>query len=62
MAKTYCSDIAMEVTTEAVQVLGGYGYCREYHVKRMMRDTKVLQIYEGTNEIQKILIARSVLN
>jgi alkylation response protein AidB-like acyl-CoA dehydrogenase len=61
IAKTYCSDIAMEVTTEAVQVLGGYGYCREYHVERMMRDAKVLQIYEGTNEIQKILIARSVL-
>jgi alkylation response protein AidB-like acyl-CoA dehydrogenase len=60
IAKTYCSDMAMEVTTEAVQVLGGYGYCREYQVERMMRDAKVLQIYEGTNEIQKILIARSM--
>ena len=61
IAKTYCSDMAMEVTTEAVQVLGGYGYCREYQVERMMRDAKVLQIYEGTNEIQRILIARSIL-
>ncbi|MGF7185624.1 acyl-CoA dehydrogenase [Desulfitispora alkaliphila] len=56
MAKLFASDVAMEVTTEAVQVLGGYGYCREYPVERMMRDAKITQIYEGTNEIQKLVI------
>ena len=53
MAKLFASDTAMEVTVEAVQVLGGYGYVTEYPVERMMRDAKITQIYEGTNEIQR---------
>jgi len=61
MAKLYCSDVAMEVTTEAVQILGGYGYITEYPVERMMRDAKITQIYEGTNEIQRLVIAREML-
>ncbi|MDQ3072414.1 MAG: acyl-CoA dehydrogenase [Bacteroidota bacterium] len=61
MAKVYSSETAMWVTTEAVQVHGGYGYVREYHVERMMRDAKITQIYEGTSEIQRIVIARGVL-
>ena len=61
MAKLFCSDVAMEVTTEAVQVLGGYGYVKEYPVERMMRDAKITQIYEGTNEIQRLVIAREML-
>jgi len=61
MAKLYCSDVAMEVTTDAVQVLGGYGYIKEYPVERMMRDAKITQIYEGTSEIQRIVIAREML-
>jgi alkylation response protein AidB-like acyl-CoA dehydrogenase len=61
MAKFYCSDVAMEVTTEAVQVLGGYGYIKEYPVERMMRDAKITQLYEGTNEIQRIVVAREML-
>ncbi len=60
MAKLMCSDVAMEVTVEAVQVLGGYGYVKEYPVERMMRDAKITQIYEGTNEIQRVVIARSL--
>jgi acyl-CoA dehydrogenase len=59
MAKVFCSDTAMSVTVEAVQVLGGYGYVKEYPVERMMRDAKITQIYEGTNEIQRLVIARS---
>lgn len=62
MAKLYASQIAMEVTIEAVQIHGGYGYVKEYHVERMMRDAKITQIYEGTSEIQKIVIARGILN
>jgi alkylation response protein AidB-like acyl-CoA dehydrogenase len=58
MAKLFASDAAMDVTVEAVQVLGGYGYVTEYPVERMMRDAKVTQIYEGTNEIQRVVIAR----
>ncbi len=61
MAKQYCADIAMEVTTEAVQIHGGYGYVKEYHVERLMREAKLTQIYEGTSEIQKIIISRSLL-
>jgi alkylation response protein AidB-like acyl-CoA dehydrogenase len=61
MAKLYCSDVAMEVTTEAVQILGGYGYIKEYPVERMMRDAKITQIYEGTNEIQRLVIGREML-
>jgi alkylation response protein AidB-like acyl-CoA dehydrogenase len=60
-AKLYCSDIAMEVTTDAVQVLGGYGYISEYPVERMMRDAKITQLYEGTNEIQRLVIAREMV-
>jgi alkylation response protein AidB-like acyl-CoA dehydrogenase len=61
MAKLFCGDTAMEVTTEAVQVLGGYGYMKEYPVERMMRDAKITQIYEGTNEIQRLVIAREMV-
>ena len=60
MAKQYAADIAMEVTTEAVQIHGGYGYVKEYHVERLMREAKLTQIYEGTSEIQKIIISRSI--
>jgi alkylation response protein AidB-like acyl-CoA dehydrogenase len=61
MTKLFCSDVAMSVTTDAVQVLGGYGYMQEYPVERMMRDAKVTQIYEGTNQIQRVVIARELL-
>lgn len=61
MAKLFCTDTAMWVTTEAVQILGGYGYMKEYPVERMMRDAKITQIYEGTNEIQRLVIAREML-
>ena len=57
-AKCFASDAAMEVTTDAVQLLGGYGYTRDYPVERMMRDAKITQIYEGTNQIQRIVMAR----
>jgi alkylation response protein AidB-like acyl-CoA dehydrogenase len=62
MAKVYSSEAAGWVANEAVQVHGGYGYVREYHVERMMRDAKITQIYEGTSEIQRLVIARSVLD
>jgi alkylation response protein AidB-like acyl-CoA dehydrogenase len=61
MTKLYCTDVAMEVTTDAVQILGGYGYMQEYPVERMMRDAKITQIYEGTNQIQRLVIAREML-
>ncbi|MBX5465665.1 MAG: acyl-CoA dehydrogenase family protein [Clostridia bacterium] len=61
MAKTYASDVAMRVTTDAVQIFGGYGYIADYPVERMMRDAKITQIYEGTNQIQRLVIARSYL-
>ena len=61
IAKAHASDTAMQVTTDAVQILGGYGYIREYGVERMMRDAKITQIYEGTNQIQRVVIARQVL-
>ncbi len=61
MAKLYAAEMAMRVTIEAVQIHGGYGFVKEYHVERMMRDAKITQIYEGTSEIQKIVISRSVL-
>ncbi len=61
MAKLYAAEMAMRTTVEAVQIHGGYGYVKEYHVERMMRDAKITQIYEGTSEIQKIVISRSVL-
>ncbi len=60
MAKLFCSDTAMAVTVEAVQILGGYGYVKEYPVERMLRDAKITQIYEGTNEIQRLVIARTL--
>ena len=60
-AKCFASDVAMEVTTDAVQVLGGYGYVRDYPVERMMRDAKITQIYEGTNQIQRLVAARQLL-
>lgn len=62
MAKQYCADIAMEVTTQAVQIHGGYGYVKEYHVERLMREAKLTQIYEGTSEVQKIVISRAIIN
>lgn len=61
MAKVFSSETAMWVTTEAVQVHGGYGYVKEYHVERLMRDAKITQIYEGTSEVQRIVISRSIL-
>jgi hypothetical protein len=61
MAKVFASKTAMDVTTEAVQVYGGNGYVKEYHVERLMRDAKITQIYEGTSEIQKIVISRAIL-
>ncbi|MBA3844161.1 MAG: acyl-CoA dehydrogenase family protein [Actinobacteria bacterium] len=61
LAKLACTDAAMSVTTEAMQVLGGYGYIQEYPVERMLRDAKITQIYEGTNEIQRLVIAREML-
>jgi len=61
MAKLYAADMAMQVTVEAVQIHGGYGFVKEYHVERLMRDAKITQIYEGTSEIQKIVISRSIL-
>ncbi|MFM8999048.1 MAG: acyl-CoA dehydrogenase family protein [Actinomycetota bacterium] len=61
VAKCFAGDAAMEVTTDAVQILGGYGYIRDYPVERFMRDAKVTQIYEGTNQIQRVVIAREIL-
>lgn len=61
MAKLYSSEVAMKTTVEAVQVHGGYGYVKEYHVERLMRDAKITQIYEGTSEVQRVVISRSVL-
>ncbi len=62
MAKLFASDVAMRHTVEAVQIHGGYGYVKEYHVERLMRDAKITQIYEGTSEVQRIVISRSILN
>jgi acyl-CoA dehydrogenase len=62
IAKCYASDMAMEVTIDAVQVLGGYGYIKEYPVEKLMRDAKAFQIYMGTNEIQRHLIAQDLLH
>jgi alkylation response protein AidB-like acyl-CoA dehydrogenase len=61
MAKLFASEVAMKTTVEAVQVHGGYGYVKEYHVERLMRDAKITQIYEGTSEIQRVVIARDIL-
>jgi alkylation response protein AidB-like acyl-CoA dehydrogenase len=62
MAKLYASTAAMKHTVEAVQIHGGYGFVKEYHVERLMRDAKITQIYEGTSEVQKIVISRGVLS
>lgn len=61
MSKAFASDVAMEVTTDAVQLFGGYGYMRDYPIEKMMRDAKITQIYEGTNQVQRIVIARALL-
>jgi alkylation response protein AidB-like acyl-CoA dehydrogenase len=61
MAKVYASETAMWTATEAVQIHGGYGFVKEYHVERLMRDAKITQIYEGTSEVQRIVIGRSIL-
>src|SRR5690606_6733313 len=61
MAKLFASETAMNVTIEAVQIHGGHGYVKEYHVERLMRDAKITQIYEGTSEIQRIVISRELL-
>lgn len=61
MAKYYAGDVAMKVTTDAVQVFGGYGYMRDYPVEKYMRDAKIMQIYEGTNQIQRLVVAREIL-
>jgi len=61
MAKFYGSDVAMKVTTEALQILGGYGYMKDYPMEKLMRDAKLLQIYEGTNEIQRLIVSREVI-
>ena len=61
MAKVFASETAMRTTVEAVQIHGGYGYVKEYHVERLMRDAKITQIYEGTNQIQRIVMARQLL-
>jgi alkylation response protein AidB-like acyl-CoA dehydrogenase len=61
MAKCFAADTAMKVTTDAVQIFGGYGYTREFPVERYMRDAKIMQIYEGTNQIQRLVIAKELL-
>jgi alkylation response protein AidB-like acyl-CoA dehydrogenase len=62
MAKLFSSETAMMVTTEAIQVLGGYGYIKEYDVERFFRDAKILEIGEGTSEVQRMIIARELIN
>jgi alkylation response protein AidB-like acyl-CoA dehydrogenase len=62
MAKMYASDVAMKASIEGVQILGGYGYCNEYPMERHMRDAKICQIYEGTNEIMRLVVAKNLLN
>ncbi|MBN1894599.1 acyl-CoA dehydrogenase, partial [bacterium] len=61
MCKLFASDVAMDVTTEAVQIFGGYGYMKEYPVEKLMRDAKITQIYEGTNEIQRSVIGKALI-
>ena len=61
MAKCFASDVAMQVTTDAVQLLGGYGYTKDFPVERFMRDAKITQIYEGTNQMQRVVIAKRLL-
>ena len=61
MAKCFAADTAMAVTTDAVQLFGGYGYTKDFPVERLMRDAKITQIYEGTNQVQRVVVARSLL-
>ena len=61
MSKCFASDTAMEVTTDAVQIMGGYGYMKDYPLEKKMRDAKIMQIYEGTNQIQRLVIANKIL-
>jgi cyclohexane-1-carbonyl-CoA dehydrogenase len=61
MAKYFCSDAAMRITTDAVQILGGYGYCKDFPTERMFRDAKLTQIFEGTNQIQRMVVGREIL-
>jgi len=61
MSKCFCSDAAMKIATDAVQVLGGYGYTKDYPVERLFRDAKLTQIFEGTNQIQRMVIARAMI-
>ena len=61
MAKCFASDVAMKVSLEALQIFGGYGYMRDYPIEKLVRDAKLLQIYEGTNEIQRLVISREVI-
>jgi butyryl-CoA dehydrogenase len=61
MCKLVATDVAMKVTTDAVQLFGGYGYCKDFPVEKYMRDAKITQIYEGTNQIQRLVIARNLL-
>jgi len=61
MAKLFASRVAMETTVEAVQIHGGYGFVKDFHVERLMRDAKITQIYEGTSEVQQIVISRAIL-
>ena len=61
MAKTYSSDTAVQIALDAIQILGGYGYTRDYPVERYLRDAKITQIYEGTNQIQRLVISRAIL-
>ena len=61
MAKLFATDVSMEVTTDAVQIFGGYGYMKDYPIEKFMRDAKITQIYEGTNQVQRIVVARGLL-
>ena len=61
MCKVFATDVAMEVTTDCVQIFGGYGYMRDYPVEKYMRDAKITQIYEGTNQIQRLVVARNLI-
>ena len=61
MAKLFSADMAMEVTTDAVQIYGGYGYTKDYPVEKLMRDAKLMQIYEGTSQVQRLVIAKEIL-
>jgi hypothetical protein len=61
MAKSFATDVAMEVTTDAVQIFGGYGFMKDYPIEKYMRDAKITQIYEGTNQIQRMVVARNLI-